>query len=105
MIDRKKQKTVEHQRLPEQSGMMIKSLLNEMPPPLMPHQEVARKEDKDVICEEEVNADEATHCEETDKNRLDEDNIRASPKVNKKKATGGCLPSSFQLAPSSFYCC
>ncbi len=71
-----KQKIVEKQRLPEESETRIDSLLNEMPPPLMPRQEAARKENIEVMGDEEVNADEATEGEERDKNRVGEDNVR-----------------------------
>ncbi len=69
IIDRKKQEAVEQQRLPEESEMMIDSSMNEMASPLMPRQEVARKENIEVLGEEE-------NGEETDKNRIGEDKVR-----------------------------
>ncbi len=57
MSDRKRQKIVAQQRLPEDTETTIDSPLNEIAPPLMPRQDSAKKEDIKVIREDEVNAD------------------------------------------------
>ncbi len=67
---------------------MIDSPLNEMAPPLMPRQKAARKENIEVIGEEEVNADEANDGEGRDKNRVGEDNVREEL----QPLQSGCLP-------------